>query len=363
MCAITGKSYALNAAKRRRLNYFVLSCVAAIAGLAPAVTPRDSFADDGAATIRWTAPISAASAPIRGLDYGPFRGSENPRANRYPTKTVLQAHVDEDFKIINKVRMGNAVRIYGCTHNQDYIVWKSIASGLQAIPLADAKKDSADTDKEIQCLYAILKNPKVNPSTVPFAIIGNEALKPLGTYTDGELIALIEKARQKSPNIKFTTAHLWSPYYFNEHCKLNVIKAGEVCTTRLGDDVDVIFPNILPYWEPSLEDKSIAEAVDFVVKVYKRLKNVYPKKRVIISETGWPSSGGKNPLRTTVANQQLYWKLFLIAAKLHGMEYLGFEAFDERWKGLPGGEGPVGAHWGLFDENRKPKGKIVSFEP
>jgi exo-beta-1,3-glucanase (GH17 family) len=75
---------------------------------------------------------------------------------------------------------------------------------------------------------------------------------------------------------------------------------------------------------------------------------------VLISETGWPDQGspfqGSVPSRggrDAVLRRHRRW------AEADGIEIFYFAAFDEAWK--VGAEGDVGAYWGLWDKDARPK--------
>jgi GPH family glycoside/pentoside/hexuronide:cation symporter len=77
-------------------------------------------------------------------------------------------------------------------------------------------------------------------------------------------------------------------------------------------------------------------------------------KKIIISETGWPSKGLSveeaipseiNALKFFVASQE--W------ANNNNLELFYFSSFDESWKVKQ--EGTVGTAWGIWDKNEKLK--------
>jgi exo-beta-1,3-glucanase (GH17 family) len=77
-------------------------------------------------------------------------------------------------------------------------------------------------------------------------------------------------------------------------------------------------------------------------------------KRVIITETGWPSEGGS--LKAAVASNENAMKYFIetqLWSQQNDIEIFYFSSFDESWK--VGAEGDVGAYWGLWDKNEKLK--------
>ena len=51
--------------------------------------------------------------------------------------------------------------------------------------------------------------------------------------------------------------------------------------------VDYLAVHILPYWE----GLPCSAAVDHAMKIYQRLRQAYPGKRIVIAEFGWPSAG------------------------------------------------------------------------
>ena len=77
-------------------------------------------------------------------------------------------------------------------------------------------------------------------------------------------------------------------------------------------------------------------------------------KKVIITETGWPSQG--KALKGAVPAEDAAMQYFINTqewTKRHNIESFYFSSFDESWKVGP--EGEVGAYWGLWDKNEKRK--------
>lgn len=88
--------------------------------------------------------------------------------------------------------------------------------------------------------------------------------------------------------------------------------------------------------------------------MYHQAKAAGAGKRVIITETGWPSDGGG--FEASKASENNFLKYFIDAqnwSETDGIEMFYFSSFDESWK--VGNEGDVGAYWGLWDKNEKPK--------
>ena len=75
---------------------------------------------------------------------------------------------------------------------------------------------------------------------------------------------------------------------------------------------------------------------------------------MIITETGWPNIGeefyGAEP---SVNNALTYFLNTQKWSQEEDIDIFYFSSFDESWK--ISDEGDVGAYWGLWDMNEKPK--------
>lgn len=115
-------------------------------------------------------------------------------------------------------------------------------------------------------------------------------------------------------------------------------------------EVDFITTHNLPFWEQQRADN----AVDYALDKYDLLRSLYPGKRVLIGEFGWPSQGYNrmaaipNPLK-----QAQVLREFLIEAERRGIEYNIVEAFDQPWKTFEASN--AGPYWGIYDVGRRPK--------
>ena len=77
-------------------------------------------------------------------------------------------------------------------------------------------------------------------------------------------------------------------------------------------------------------------------------------KKVIITETGWPSQGeGLKGAHPSTANAMKYFIDTQVWSQKNNIEVFYFSSFDEAWK--IGDEGDVGAYWGLWDKDGKLK--------
>jgi exo-beta-1,3-glucanase (GH17 family) len=89
-------------------------------------------------------------------------------------------------------------------------------------------------------------------------------------------------------------------------------------------------------------------------QMYYQAQAAAPGKKVIITETGWPSEG--ESLGAAVPGYENALKYFINAqtwSQTEGIEMFYFAAFDESWK--VDAEGTVGAFWGLWDQHEQLK--------
>jgi exo-beta-1,3-glucanase (GH17 family) len=88
--------------------------------------------------------------------------------------------------------------------------------------------------------------------------------------------------------------------------------------------------------------------------MYQRALKAGNGKKVIITETGWPSQGTN--LYGAVPSDENFMKYFINIqnwSKVDSIDIHYFSSFDESWK--VGAEGDVGAYWGLWDKGEKLK--------
>ena len=119
---------------------------------------------------------------------------------------------------------------------------------------------------------------------------------------------------------------------------------------KITEACDVILANCYPYWEGC--------SLEYSLLYMKDMFNIATKaangKKVIITETGWPSQGfGLEGAKPSHENAIKYFINSQQWSKEDNIDMFYFSSFDESWK--VGTEGDVGAYWGLWDKNEKPK--------
>ena len=183
--------------------------------------------------------------------------------------------------------------------------------------------------REIEGLIKIAKE-----GFVDIAAVGNEVMyrKDL---TEDELLNFIYQVKEAIPDIQ--VGYVDAYYEFS-------IKP------RITEACDVILANCYPYWEGCHIDYSLL----YMKNMYQQAVNAANGKKVIISETGWPSQGTN--LHGAYPSAENFMKYFINTQKWSqedDIEIFYFSSFDEAWK--VGAEGDVGAYWGIWDKDEQLK--------
>jgi exo-beta-1,3-glucanase (GH17 family)/cellulose synthase/poly-beta-1,6-N-acetylglucosamine synthase-like glycosyltransferase len=257
---------------------------------------------------------------INGMSYSGYQAGD---ADNH----LSDADIDRDMGVL--AGHTTAVRTYGVSDGLDRI---AAIAGKHNIDVNLGAWISPDDAKNKEELARAIGVVRANPN-VTRLIVGNESLLREDVTID-QLIGYIETAKRQI-GIPVTTAepwHIWLKY------------------PQLADSVDFITVHVLPYWEGVPEDG----AMGYIMYRYRQLATAFPHKHIFIGEVGWPSEGqwvkGAEP---SLVNQAKFIRDFLNTASAERLDYSIVESFDEPWKRVI--EGTVGAHWGLWDVNRKPK--------
>ncbi|MCU0447213.1 MAG: MFS transporter [Microscillaceae bacterium] len=223
------------------------------------------------------------------------------------------------------------VRSFSCTEGNEFIPKIARESGLKTIAGAWISRDKVKNEQEIKNLIALAQAGQVD-----IAAVGNEVLLR-GELSPAELIAYIQQVKKEIPNISVGCVDTY--YQFSQH-------------PELVDACDVILANCYPFWE----GYDIAEASIYLQKMYSFVEKVSKGKKIIITETGWPSQG--NPVHQAVPSLVNVMRYFIDLnnwSKKQDIEIFYFSSFDEAWKVHH--EGDVGQRWGIWNEDEELKYK------
>jgi exo-beta-1,3-glucanase (GH17 family) len=221
------------------------------------------------------------------------------------------------------------VRSFSCTEGNELIPKIAKELGLKTLVGAWLGKEEDKNQKEIENLIQLAKEGYVD-----VAAVGNEVLyrKDL---TESELISYIEMVKKELPDVP--VGYVDAYYEFVKRPDIT-----EAC--------DVILCNCYPYWEGT----EINDSFQHMLQMFQKAQGAGNGKRVIITETGWPSKGESlGNAAPSHLNAMKYFINTQLWAIDNNMEVFYFSSFDESWK--VGAEGEVGAYWGIWDNSGKLK--------
>jgi exo-beta-1,3-glucanase (GH17 family) len=216
-----------------------------------------------------------------------------------------------------------AIRSFSCTEGNEFIPELAKEMGFQTLVGAWLGPDLEKNEAEIDGLVALAK-----AGYVDLAAVGNEVMYR-GDLTENQLLEYIRRVKEAIPHIQ--VGYVDAYYEFTER-------------PRITAACDVVFANCYPFWEGCDHDYALLYMKD----MFRQAQRAAKGKKVIISETGWPSKG--TSLEGAFPSYSNYLKYFVNTQKWSdedAIEVYYFSAFDEAWK--VGDEGDVGAHWGLWD--------------
>ena len=289
-----------------------------------------------------------------GMDYTPW-GVQYPLCLKYPPS---QNNVTRDLAVLSQLT--NNVRLYGTDCNQTEMT----LAAIDKLGLTDMKvwlgvwidSNTTTTKRQLNQLYDILDNTK-DTSIFKGVIVGNEALYRAGPdkqTAEKNVISYIKDVRsqitKRSLDMLVATSDL-----------------GDNWNAQLVSAVDVVMSNIHPFFAGVNVSVAASWTWDFWQNHDVTLTQG-TKKKQIISETGWPSGGGKDCGESptcdddtpgsiaSVDNMNTFMSDWVCQALENGTDYFWFEAFDEPWKvqfNTPGKNWED--KWGLMDSARKLK--------
>jgi exo-beta-1,3-glucanase (GH17 family) len=245
-----------------------------------------------------------------------------------PGDIISEEQVRRRMKIIAPYT--NWIRSFSCTEGNEYIPIIAREFGIKTLVGAWLGNDPEVNEKEIKGLIQLAKD-----GFVDIAAVGNEVMyrKDL---SENELLAFIARVKEEIPS-NIPVGYVDAYYEFTIKPKIT-----ETC--------DVILTNCYPYWEGSTIEYSLAH----MKNMFYQASSAGFGKKVIITETGWPSKG--ESFRESQPSEENAMKYFInsqLWSKEANIDIFYFSSFDESWK--VGAEGEVGAYWGIWDKNEQLK--------
>jgi exo-beta-1,3-glucanase (GH17 family) len=250
---------------------------------------------------------------LSGVCFGPYLKG-NPNAGSIVSEGDLRiylSYVAANF---------TSCRSYGSTLGLEKFPAIAKELGLYVAAGCWLGPDLSANENEVKNLIA-----NCRAGNVDIALVGSEVLQR-GDLSEDQLLGYI--ARVKEAGVKVTTPDTWNTL---------------VAHPRIIAACDEVWAHIYPFWEGISIDQSIAR----LQSDYNQIKAVSGGKKIVISETGWPSAGSANQAAMpSLQNLAKYFIDFVSWANAENVDFYYFAMFDEPWKTEPG---LVGPHWGLWD--------------
>ena len=258
---------------------------------------------------------------LHGLCFSPY--VENQKAGDILSSEQIKRRID----II--APHTNWIRSFSCTEGNELIPEIAHQKGLKTVVGAWISNDKDRNEKEIETLINLAKS-----GLVDIAVVGNEVLHR-NEISEQELIGYIKRVKEAVQNVPVSYVDAY--YQFLD--RPNLIA-----------NCDVLLVNFYPFWEGANNDY----AVSYLQNMMEITQNVAQGKKIIISETGWPSKGETvDEAIPSKINAMKYFVLSQRWAKENNIELFHFSSFDESWKVIQ--EGTTGTAWGIWDKNEKLK--------
>ena len=258
---------------------------------------------------------------MHGICFSPYLEDQEPGSS------ITEEQIRQKIEIIRPYT--NWIRTFSCTEGNELIPRIAKEYGLKTMVGAWLGENQAINEEEIANVIQIAK-----AGYADLVAVGNEVLYR-EDLTEEELLKFIIQVKNELPGIPVGYV---DAYY--EFCNRPAVT--EAC--------DIIFANCYPFWEGCHIDYSLLYMKD----MYHRALNAGNGKKVIITETGWPNRGTAFEDAEASFNNAI--RYFINAqnwSKEDNIDMFYFSSFDEMWK--IGGEGDVGAYWGLWDKDGKLK--------
>ena len=258
---------------------------------------------------------------MHGLCFSPYEEGQK------PGDLISESQIRRKLELIKPYTKW--IRTFSCTDGNEQIPILAKEYGLKTLVGAWLGDDPIINEDEINGLINL-----TNQGYVDIAAVGNEVMYREDLSED-ELIDYINRVKSAIPNTP--VGYVDAYYEFTDRPKIT-----DVC--------DVILANCYPFWEGC----SLEYSLVYMKQMYFQAMSAAKGKKVIITETGWPSQGAN--LEGAFPSYENALKYFINAQNWsndENIEMFYFSSFDESWK--VGSEGDVGAFWGLWDKDEKLK--------
>jgi len=258
---------------------------------------------------------------LHGICFSPYLEDQKPGS------LITEAQIRRKIEILRPYTKW--IRTFSCTEGNEMIPRIAKEYGLKTMVGAWLGENQAINEEEMANVIRIARDGYAD-----LVAVGNEVLYR-EDLTEEELLKFIKQVKNELPGIPVGYV---DAYY--EFCNRPAIT----------DACDIIFANCYPFWEGCHIDYSLLYMKD----MYQRALKAGKGKKVIITETGWPNRGTAfEDSAPSFTNAVRYFINAQNWSREDNIDMFYFSSFDEMWK--IGGEGDVGAYWGLWDKDGKLK--------
>jgi len=254
---------------------------------------------------------------IHGISFSPYIDGQSPGTE------IGAQQIRERLSIIQPYTRW--IRSFSCIEGNQQIPRIAHENGLKTMVGVGLSEHLDDNEIELANGIEIAR-----AGDVDILAVGNEVLLR-GDLTDDQVIEYIERAKQAAPGVP--VGYVDAYFLFENH-------------PRVAEACDLLLVNCYPFWESCPAEYALL----YMKEMYRRATRAAGGKRVVISETGWPTIG--TSFGTAVPSYENALNYFIQTyqwAAEEGIEIFYFSSFDESWK--VGDEGDVGAYWGLWDKD------------
>jgi len=267
--------------------------------------------------------VNTLNKTLNGLCFSPY--IEGQQAGDILSESQIRKRMD----VISSYT--KTVRSFSCTEGNEMIPKIAHEKGLKTMVGAWISSDKERNEKEIAALIELAKS-----GVVDIAAVGNEVLLR-NDVSEEELLAYITRVKEALKGLDIPVGCVDTYNEFYQRPNLVAIS-------------DVILANCYPFWEGS----SIQDSLTDLRQMHAITKQVANGKKVIITETGWPSQGESvGDAHPSQLNAMKYFIQTQEWAHTSEIEMMHFSSFDESWKARV--EGELGARWGIWDKDEKLK--------
>lgn len=256
---------------------------------------------------------------IHGISFSPYLDEQDPGSY----SQITEVQIAERLEIVRPHTKW--IRTFSCTYGNEEVPRIAHEKSLKTVVGAWIGDDLEQNEMEISNAIRIAQAGHAD-----VLAIGNEVLLRKDLEVE-QLIEYIQRVKQAVPHVP--VGYVDAYYMF-----VNYPEIVDVC--------DVLLANCYPFWEHCDLDISI----NYMKKMYDLVREVSNGKRIIISETGWPTKGEKyGDAVPSYENSMSYFIQTHEWAQANNIETFYFSSFDEVWK--MNHEGEYGAYWGIWDKD------------